>query len=156
MSPCDLTKVSESWKLTTHVQRKLNNRVSKMPSIITGRSVAEEPCAPSANILLNMRDRYMPALPRVQDLFHVPFPPRAPFTEHLLPNAQAEFRQIRGCRGSTCLLAWTVDWLLEEGRTATITYYRLQGQPSTPSVMIFSCHHYAATYIPTNMYGWYR
>ncbi len=45
-----------------------------------------------------------------------------PFTEQILPDTQAGFRQTRGCRDTTCLLAWKVDWPLEKERTATITY----------------------------------
>ncbi len=45
-----------------------------------------------------------------------------PVTEPLLPETQAGFRQTRGCRDKTCLQAWIIYWLLDNGRTAKITY----------------------------------
>ncbi len=39
------------------MQRKLNNTVSKILSRVARRRVAEEARTPSANILMNMRDR---------------------------------------------------------------------------------------------------
>ncbi len=47
----------ESWKLTAHVQQKLNNTISKMLSRIAGRSIGEEAHAPAPNIVMNMKDR---------------------------------------------------------------------------------------------------
>ncbi len=49
----------ETWKLATHVQRKQNNAVSKMLSGIAGQGVAEEARTPTANIFMNMRDRWL-------------------------------------------------------------------------------------------------
>ena len=45
-----------------------------------------------------------------------------PYAEQTLPDTQAGFRPTRGCRDNTCILAWTVDWMLEQGRSAIITY----------------------------------
>ncbi len=47
----------ESRKITDHVHRKINTTVSKMLSIITGRSIAEETRIPTENNLMNMGDR---------------------------------------------------------------------------------------------------
>ncbi len=47
----------ESWKLKTHVERKMSNKVSKMLSRITGRSIAEEARTQSPKIVMNLRDR---------------------------------------------------------------------------------------------------
>ncbi len=44
-----------------------------------------------------------------------------PHIEPGLPDTQAGFRPARGCRDNTCVLAWTVDWLLEHGRPAVLT-----------------------------------
>ncbi len=60
----------ESWKLTIHVQRKLNNTASKTLSRIMGRSIAEEARIPSADILLNMRDRRWSWLGHVSRMDH--------------------------------------------------------------------------------------
>ncbi len=48
----------ESWKLSTQVQRKLNNTVSKTLSRITGRSIVEEVRTPSANIQWILETRW--------------------------------------------------------------------------------------------------
>ncbi len=47
----------ESWKITTHVRRRLNSTVSKMLSRTMGRGIAEEARTPTDNILMNMRNR---------------------------------------------------------------------------------------------------
>ena len=39
-----------------------------------------------------------------------------------LPGTQAGFLPGRGCRDNTCMLAWTVNWLLERGNAAVVTY----------------------------------
>ncbi len=46
----------------------------------------------------------------------------APCIDPLPPDSQAGFRAARGCRDNTCILAWTVDWLLKQGRRAVKTY----------------------------------
>ncbi len=45
-----------------------------------------------------------------------------PHIEPLLPDSQAGFRPACGCRDNECILAWIVDWLLEKGHHAVITY----------------------------------
>ncbi len=45
-----------------------------------------------------------------------------PHVEAILPDTQAGFRTSRGCRDNVCILAWTVEWLLENSHLAFITY----------------------------------
>ena len=42
--------------------------------------------------------------------------------EHVLPDSQAGFRPARGTRDNICILKWTVEMLLREGREAVITF----------------------------------
>ena len=42
--------------------------------------------------------------------------------EHVLPDSQAGFRPARGTRDNICILKWTVEMLLREGREAIITF----------------------------------
>ena len=42
--------------------------------------------------------------------------------EHILPDSQAGFRPARGTRDNICILKWTVNMLLREGREAVITF----------------------------------
>ncbi len=36
-----------------------------------------------------------------------------PHVEAIPPDTQAGFRTSRGCRDNVCILAWTVEWLIE-------------------------------------------
>ena len=42
--------------------------------------------------------------------------------EHILPDSQAGFRPARGTRDNVCILKWTIDMLLREGREAIIIF----------------------------------
>ena len=42
--------------------------------------------------------------------------------EHILPDSQAGFRPAKGTRDNICILKWTVNMLLREGREAVITF----------------------------------
>ena len=42
--------------------------------------------------------------------------------EHILPDSQAGFRRARGTRDNICILKWTIEMILREGREAIITF----------------------------------
>ena len=42
--------------------------------------------------------------------------------EHVLPDSQAGFRRARGTRDNICILKWTIEMILREGREAIITF----------------------------------
>ena len=44
------------------------------------------------------------------------------YLEQVLPDSQAGFRPARGTRDNVCILKWTIDMLLREGREAIITF----------------------------------
>ncbi len=44
-----------------------------------------------------------------------------PHVEAILPDTQAGFRTFRGCRYNVCILAWTVEWLLENSHPSLVT-----------------------------------
>ena len=42
--------------------------------------------------------------------------------EHVLPDSQAGFRRARGARDNICILKWTTEMILREGREGIITF----------------------------------
>ena len=42
--------------------------------------------------------------------------------EHVLPDSQAGFRRARGARDNVCILKWTTEMILREGREGIITF----------------------------------
>ena len=57
--------------------------------------------------------------------------------EHVLPDSQAGFRRARGNRDNICILKWSIEMILREGREAIITFIDYTAAFDTESKKFF-------------------
>ncbi len=63
---------------------------------------------------------------RIKGSIAVPAARIVPHVEEMLRDTQAGFRTSRGYRDYICILAWSVEWLLENNRPAFIAYIHIK------------------------------